>query len=186
MPNNDDVQLLPFVALEKLPKQLHIIRDRFMLIQNINLTKIVNQAQMIGIGFITVKTKYDKLNQSYTEVSSSEQKLSLMLQHLASTIETGLQFLPHDQVCLKRKKRSIIDEEVVNTHPLFPSVGKLFGWVTGSLSVDAGKYINQNYNNIRRLTLASKHFAAMFNTSLKIEEKHAKQILQVKEQVEKI
>ena len=184
----DDVQVLPFFALARIPKTLHLIDDQFRLIQHIDLKPVIEHIHSIGKGFVVVKNKYDALNDTAgSDVLDSELKVTTLIQQIADTIDTGVQLLPHNSACIKRKKRAAIleiDEEVVDTHPLFPSVGKLFQWVTGSLSADAGKYINQNFNNIKRLTRMSARFAQMFNSTLKIQLKHKQQILEIKSQVE--
>ena len=182
----EEVKVYPFFALHSLDKKLHLVRDEFRLVQNIDLGPIIEHIHSISKGFVTVKRKYDNLNVTASNVSDTETKLSKLLQQLAEIIDAGIQLLPHHNDCLNRKKRGIIpevDEEVVDVHPLFPSVGKLFSWVTGSLSVTAGKYINANYNNVKRLTRISRKFALMFNNTLKIEEKHKAQLVNIKNQV---
>ena len=187
---NHEVQVLPFFALAEIPKTLHLVDDQFRLIQHIDLKPLIVHIHDIGLEFSKVKLKYMAINGTVeTDVQDYELKLTALLQQLAETIDAGVQLLPHNTACLKREKRSLdnqIDVEVVNTHPLFPSVGRLFSWVTGSLSNEAGKIINQNFNNIKRLTQASAKFAQMFNSTLKIQIKHKKQIIELKNQISNI
>ena len=106
------------------------------------------------------------------------------MEYLAGYIEGGLTMLPHDENCELRRKRSIsVGDNPVNTMSLFPNVGRIFSWVTGSLSVDAGQYINENFNNIKRLTKVSVNFAQMFNRTLSIEKKHNEQLQELHKQV---
>ena len=184
-----DVQMYPFFALANMKKQLHIVDDQFDLVQHIDMKVIITHLQEISVAFIKIKQKYNNFNSTLEQdVLDSEKKLTSMLQHLGQYIESGLLLLPHKHVCLRVKRATapMIDEEVVNTHPLFPAVGKLFQWVTGSLSNQAGKYINQNFNNIRRLTQLSAKFSDMFNATLQIQRKHKEQILNIRNQVREL
>ena len=135
-----------------------------------------------------MSTKFRNINDQpkglYPEI---EYKLKLIIEHLAGNIEGGVKMLPHDQTCQIRRKRGIDEEEdPVNTLSAFPAVGKLFSWVTGTLSSDAGRYINQNFHNIKRLTRMSVKFAQMFNHTLNIEKKHSKQLMQIHNEVASI
>lgn len=181
----DDVHSLPFVALYREHKTLHLVDDYFHLIQSINLEPMVHHMHDVTQSFALVRNKYNFSNNTrVADNSDLENKLKLLLEHLAQNLEAGMMMLPHKSDCLLRSKRSIgIDQEPVNTVALFPQVGRLFSWVTGSLSADAGRYINENYNNIKRLTKMSVRFAQMFNATLSIEKKHGDQIKHIKQEV---
>ena len=181
-----EVKSLPFVALFKEQKTLHLVNDYFRLVQSINLEPIVFNMHDITVKLGEMSSKYRKQT-NFTEVFPMEQRLKLILEHMASNLDGGLLMLPQDPHCMRRSKRSLeINEDPVNTVSLFPQVGKLFSWVTGSLSSDAGKYINENYNNIKRLTKMSVRFAQMFNATLAIEHKHNEQMKQIKIQVDSL
>ena len=187
---HDDVKVYPFFTLSSLHKSMHVILDEFKLIQIIDLSPIVLHMEQIASTFTKASQSFKTTNSSYDwNIADSEQKVTALLNQLAESVQTGIQFLPHAKSCVNRKKRTAIpdiDEEVVNTHPLFPQVGNLFQWVTGTLSSDAGRYINENFNNIRRLTQSSKNFAHMFNQTLKIEQKHKQQLHELKDRVEQL
>ena len=185
--NNSKVKNLNFVTLYDKPENLHMVTDNFRIVQTINLKPIIEHIHAIKVGFVTIQKEYKSLNDSplYLE-NERENQLVSQLEHTALTIESGLRMVSHDKECKMREKRELnmfYDEEVVNTHALFPSVGKLVNWVTGSLSADAGQYINENYNNIKRLTKMSLRFATMFNSTLDIERRHAHQLTRVTKQV---
>ena len=184
--NPMEVKSLPFVTLFKQEKTLHMVHDYFRLVQSINLEPIVRNMHDITVKFGEMSSKYRKQT-NITEKFPVEHRLNLILEHMASNLDGGLLMLPQDPNCVRRSKRSVeIDEDPVNTFSLFPQVGKLFSWVTGSLSSDAGKYINENYNNIKRLTKMSVRFAQMFNATLAIEHKHNEQMKQIKVQVDSL
>ena len=94
-----------------------------------------------------------------------------------------MQLLPQARICNLRKKRSSpkvrqkrmdfeVDRQPVGNFALFPSVGRIFSYITGNLNADAADVINKNYNNIKHLAKASAKFAHMLNASLQIEIKH--------------
>ena len=182
--NTVEVKSLPFVALFQEKRTLHMVHDYFRLVQSINLEPMVLNMHDIAVKFGEMSSKYRKQTNK-TEKFPMEQRLKSILEHMASNLDGGLLMLPQDPKCVRRSKRSVeIDEDPVNTYSLFPQVGRLFSWVTGSLSSDAGKYINENYNNIKRLTKMSVRFAQMFNATLAIEHKHNEQMKQIKVQVD--
>ena len=182
----DDVSPLPFITLHSERKNLHIVEDYFRLIQHVNLAPLANHIESIVKGFAQVQKCFRKQNETLMVTDNSlEEKIKFLVTNLAQTLQAGTMLLPHQKACVKRKKRSFeIDEDPVNTLALFPSVGKVFSWITGSLSADAGKYINLNFNNIKRLTKMSLKFAKMFNSTLNIERKHEKQIQALKAEIE--
>ena len=147
---------------------------------------MVHHMHNVSQSFALVRNKYKKLNNTkVSDNSDLENKLKLLLEHLALNLEAGLMMLPHKSGCLQRSKRSLgIDQDPVNTVALFPQVGRWFSWVTGSLSADAGRYVNENNNNIKRLTKMSVRFAQMFNATLSIEKKHGDQIKNIRKEVE--
>ena len=185
--NNSKVINLNFITLYDLPETLHIVIDNFRIIQTVNLKPIIEHIHAIKLGFITVQRKYKSLNDTPLYLQNErENRLISQLERTAITIDSGLKMVSHNKNCKMREKRELnmlYDEEVVNTHALFPSVGKLVNWVTGSLSADAGQYINENYNNIKRLTKMSLRFAEMFNSSLDIEKRHAHQLTKITKEV---
>lgn len=189
--NSSDVLNLPFMALYNVPKKLHLVTDQFLLTQTVNLKPMIVNLEDIKKGFLEIKQHYHSLNDSQTTESVDiENKLVFILENVATTIEAGLQLIPHSDTCWDRSKRSVVmdvhrykrlvdldrDTEVVNTHALFPALGNMFSWVTGTLSARAGEVINENYNNIRRLSKMSLRFASMINATLSIEKKHARQM----------
>ena len=190
MPNDGEIHILPFAALARSEKTLHVVDDYFNLIQHINVKPIIEHIHSISIGFTTVKDKFYNLNDTkLADTSELETKFKTLISHLGSTIEAGLQLLPSSINCRVRNKRSVNlepDQNPVNTDALLPSVGRLFGWVTGTLSSSAGTVINNNFNNIRRLTKMSSRFAKMFNATLNIELKHKNQITKLSQQVKEI
>ena len=158
----------------------------------VNLENIKN-------GFLKVKDKYHSSNATLTPESVDiEDKLVFILENIASTIDASLQLIPQSDTCWERSKRSINtvknrdkrlvdldrDTEVVNTHALFPSLGNMFSRVTGTLSSKAGAVINENFNNIKRLSKMSLRFADMINASLSIEKKHAKQMFVLSQDID--
>lgn len=197
--NASDVLNVPFMALYKVPKKLHLVTDQFLLTQTVNLRPMIVNLESIKNGFLKVKDKYHSSNTTLTQESVDiENKLVFILENIASTIDAGLQLVPQSDSCWERTKRSVNtsrtrnkrlvdldrDTEVVNTHALFPSLGNMFSWVTGTLSSEAGAVINENYNNIKRLTKMSLRFANMINASLSIEKKHAKQMFVLSQEID--
>ena len=183
----ENVIPLPFVTLHSERRELHIIKDYFRLVQHVNLAPLANHIVSITQGYQKVQGCFRNQNESFFALDTNlEGKITSLLNNLAQTLQAGTMLLPHQQACLrKRRKRSYqLDEDPVNTLALFPSVGKVFSWITGSLSADAGKYINLNYNNVKRLTKMSVKFAQMFNSTLNIERKHEKQMLSLKAEIE--
>ena len=183
----ENVIPLPFVTLHSERRELHIIKDYFRLVQHVNLAPLANHIVSIKQGYQRVQGCFRNQNESFFALDTNlEGKITFLLNNLAQTLQAGTMLLPHQQACLrKRRKRSYqLDEDPVNTLALFPSVGKVFSWITGSLSADAGKYINLNYNNVKRLTKMSVKFAQMFNSTLNIERKHEKQMLSLKAEIE--
>ena len=195
----EDVQNLPFLSLYESPKRLHLIKDYFTLVQHIDLKNIIDHINSIAKGFKTVKTKFLSFNDTHPHFQADlEEKLIFSLEQIAEVIETGIEFLPQARECSNRGKRDLgklserrikrfLDMDTadgpVNTRALFPSVGRLFSWITGSLDVDAGTIINQNFDNIKKLTKVSRRFAEMFNATLNIQKKQAKQIQLIKQQI---
>ena len=177
----EEVIPLPFITLYDDAKTMHIITDYFRLVQVIDLVPLSNHLKQISQAFEVAKRKL--INHNGTSASKGlEQKLELKLLELADELQLGLAFLPQARTCNLRHKRNVDeDEDVVNTQSLFPSVGRIFGFLTGTLSVDAGKYINNNRKNIIKLTKVSKNFTHLFNATLNIERKHQYQINSIKE-----
>ena len=188
--NVSKVTNLNFITLYDLPENLHIVTDNFRIIQTVNLKPVIEHIHAIKLGFITVQRKYKSLNDTPLYLQNErENRLISQLERTAITIDSGLKMVSHNKNCKVREKRELnmwYDEEVVNTHALFPSVGKLVSWITGSLSADAGQYINENFNNIKRLTKMSLRFAEMFNSTLDIERKHAHQLTKITKEVKDI
>ena len=183
--NKERVYNVPFATMYRERKKLHIIDDYFRLVQHIDLQPIIMHLNSITKHLSVVSTKFRNIPDApkglYPEI---EKKLKLVIEHLALNIAGGIQMLPHDERCEVRIKRGIeIEDDPVNTFALFPEAGKLFSWVTGSLSSDAGRYINQNFHNIQRLTKMSVNFAQMFNHTLNIEKKHSDQLMQLHNEV---
>ena len=194
----EHVQNLPFLSLYESPKKLHLIKDYFTLVQHIDMKSIIEHINSIAKGFKTVKNKFLAFNDTHPHFQADlEEKLILSLEQVAEIIETGIEFLPQARNCPARGKRDVeqmsgkrikrfLDMDTadgpVNTRALFPSVGRLFSWITGSLDVDAGTIINQNFDNIKKLTKVSRRFAEMFNATLNIQRKQEKQIRLIKQE----
>ena len=152
--HTSDVLNVPFMALYTIPKKLHLVTDQFLLTQTVNLKPMIVNLESIKKGFIEIKDKYHASNNSSTKESIDiENKLIFILETVATTIDSGLQLIPVSDNCFERTKRSVkkdinrqkrlvdfdIDTEPVNTHALFPALGNIFSWVTGTLSVQTGK-----------------------------------------------
>ena len=182
---NGEVKVLPFVTLYKEHKSLQIIEDYYNLVQRIDLGELMTNMINVTESFKVVRYKYYSLNDTPIEdYDHLEQKLQILLEHSAQKIDAGISMLPQRTECLLRNKRSIeIDQEPVIETGLFPGVGSLFSWLTGTLSAQAGTVINENYNNIKKLTKLSLNFAQMFNATLSIEQKHKAQINNLRKQV---
>ena len=197
--HEENIQNLPFLSLYQSPKRLHIVSDYFSLIQHIDLKGIIQHIDSIANGFSSVKTKFLAFNDTHPNFQADlEDKLILSLQQVGEIIETGIEFLPQAKDCPARGRkdggqvsgrrvRRFVDmdtaEGPVNTRALFPSVGRLFNWITGSLDVDAGTIINQNFENIKKLTKVSRRFASMFNVTMNIQRKQTKQFELVKQSI---
>ena len=186
---NVDVLNLPFLALVKIPKKLHLISDQFILTQSINVKPLIEHLKELENGLTKVKNKYFNSNVTLSNSSNrEEEKLVLILEQAAQTISSGIQLLPKKDSCDVRSKRSLkknvnkryvdLDSETdaVDTKSLFPALGNMFSWITGTLSSQAGEVINANYKNVKKLTKMSLKFADMINATLSIERKHKKQI----------
>ena len=181
----DDVKVLPFVTIYPEHKSLHLVKDYYRLIQTINLKPIADHINYIANGFSKVKRAYTGHPdpQMYGN-HDLETKLTSLMEQLAESLEAGIQLLPHEPSCLERIKRDIDQvQDPVGTTALFPAVGQLFTWITGTLSSEAGHVINTNYRNIKRLTKLSVKFALMFNSTLSIERKHGEQIKALKKEL---
>ena len=195
----ENVHNLPFLSIYEEPKELHLIKDYFTLAQHIDMKQIILHLNQVSIGFKSIKEQFLSLNDTSPKYKGDmEEKLILSLEHISETIEAGIAFLPQARGCKNRVKRDEgtvignrtrrdmdldIQNGPVDTRALFPGIGKLFSWVTGSLDQDAGTIINQNFANIKKLTKASVKFAEMFNATLNIQKKQAKQIKTLKQQV---
>ena len=188
-----------FVTIVEDHKTLHFVKDQFMLTQQIDLKPLVVHLREIQIGFRKIKTKIVEGNVSLSrETELEERTLSAVVEHAAQTIAAGLQLLPQAKMCNLRKKRSSpsvrekrtmdfeVDSQPVGTFALFPSVGRIFSYITGNLNSDAADVINKNYNNIKHMAKVSAKFAHMLNASLQIEIKHDNQIRTLSEQVTKL
>ena len=182
---NGDVMVIPFVTLYKEQKSLHVVEDYYNLVQSIDMKELINNVINVTKGFHIVSRKYKNLNDTpIGDYDHLEQKLQILLEHSAQKLDTGLLMLPQRAECLIRNKRSLeIDQEPVVANGLFPAVGNLFNWLTGTLSAKAGSVINENYNNIKRLTKMSMNFAQMFNATLRVEQKHREQISNLRNQI---
>ena len=180
-----DIRVIPFVTLYKEHKSLQIIEDYYKLAQNINMRELMYNMINVTNSFHIVSQKYKDLKDTpIGDYDHLEQKLQILLEHSAQKLDTGLLMLPQKAECLIRNKRSIqIDQEPVVATGLFPAVGNLINWLTGTLSAKAGSVINENYNNIKRLTKMSMNFAQMFNATLRVEEKHREQINNLRKQI---
>ena len=165
----------PFITLADMQEQIHIVKDQFLLRQIINSSEIINHVKIFALSFEFMKDRFQ--NKSINFQTRFELKLHAILNQIANTLNAGMQFLPQAKNC--RMKRDIdfeLDKDVVGTSSLFPSIGKLFHYLTGTLDSDAGKIVNLNYNNIKKLTRMSVTFASMFNASLNIQQKHENQL----------
>ena len=195
--HEEDVKNLPFLSLYESPKRLHLIKDYFTLVQYIDLKIVIDHLGEIANGFNSVKTKFIAFNNTHPHFQTDlEDKLIISLQEIGEILETGIEFLPVARDCPATEEREgdkIVGKRIrrfldtadgpVNTRALFPSVGRLFNWITGSLDVDAGTIINQNFNNIKKLTQVSKRFASMFNATNNIQIKQSKQIELLKQKI---
>ena len=187
-----------FVTIVNNQKTLHFVTDNFRLTQQIDLKPIVVHLKEIQVGFKKIKAKISEGNVSLSQETNLEERtLSEVVEHVAQTIASGLQLLPQARICNLRKKRSSpkvrqkrmdfeVDRQPVGNFALFPSVGRIFSYITGNLNADAADVINKNYNNIKHLAKASAKFAHMLNASLQIEIKHDNQIRTLSEQVRKL
>ena len=100
---NNDVINLPFMALYKVPKDLHVITDKFVLTQTVNLKPLILHLQNIKMGFIKVKEKYITTNVTLSEDNISEEtRLMFILEQAAQTITAGMNLLPNKESCEKR------------------------------------------------------------------------------------
>ena len=77
----------------------------------------------------------------------------------------------------------LVRDDPVNTHSWFPAIGNLISFFTGNLNEHAGTVINENRDDIKRLTYMSQKFAHMFNTTINIERRHNLQIKQLQIQL---
>ena len=153
MSSMDDVKVLPFVTLYGERKSLHLVQDYYRLIQVVNVKPIADHIGYIANGFAMVRSAYKgHSNPLMFGEHDLENKLKFLMEQLATSLEAGIQLLPHEQGCLQRAERDIdMGVDPVNTAALFPAVGKLFSWITGSLSSDAGNVINQNYHKNQKI-----------------------------------
>ena len=71
-----------------------------------------------------------------------------LLESISDTLLSALDSLDHDPACHMppRKKRDLIRE-----HGLFPGVGRVLAYLTGTLTSDATAYINANTANLQKL-----------------------------------
>ena len=185
--HDEEVKILPFVAISKSPKTLHIINDYYMLVQHINLVPLIEHAQNISESFEIIKTRYytiqKHMKDKYYE-PDLENRLQTLINHVLSNLNSGVHLLPRDANCKSRSKREIItEEEPVNTHSFFPTLGTVFSYITGTVDAQGARVINNNFNNIKKLVSMSKTFAKMFNASLAIERKHKNQIIRIGQQL---
>ena len=198
----DDVQNLPFLNLYRVPKSLHLIEDLYRLVQHIDVRPLAEQIHSISTAFTEINDKFKLLNVSQLyDNQDLETKIIFLIEQAAETLHAGMTFLPHAEQCYNRQKREVeipnstrlkrfagldLDVDVVNTNALFPQVGTLFSYITGSLDASAGKVINLNYHNVEKLVAADKNFAQMFNASLSIERKHAQQLINLHSEVDNL
>ena len=193
---HEEVMSVPFLSLVTLPEKLHLVSDQFILTQTISLKPIISHLNNIKIGYVKVKQKFKENNISMSEnIVNEEARLIFILEQAAKTVDAGLRLLPLKNTCSLREKRSLrlkrlvdweVDSDAVDTTSLFPSLGHIFGWVTGTLSSEAGHVINQNFNNIKKLTKMSLKFANMINSTLSIENKHHEQLNSIAKEVDKL
>ena len=89
----------------------------------------------------------DKVN--WPQVHSVANHTYSFIENAATDLLNALEALPHSEECHMslREKRDI---NVVSEHGIFPTVGRCFSWLTGTLTSDAAQYINLNYNNTEK------------------------------------
>ena len=193
-----DVLNVPFVALVKIPKKLHLVSDQFVLTQTIDIKTIVEHLNDLKNGYIKVKNKFLEANVTFSNSNQNEElKMFSMLDQVAQTITSGFKLLPQKNSCDLRSKRSLrtrkkryvdLDSEskAVDTTALFPALGNVFSWFTGTLNQQAGEVINSNVRNIKKLTKMSLKFADMINATLTISKKHYIQIAKLNKKVDEL
>ena len=119
--------MLPFVALSRSHKRLHIVEKYFTLVQHINLQPLVDHARNISDSFSLVRDRYikvqaqiqdnydkpelghglvdivEQLMDSMYDEHELEHRLVALMEQLMDSLQTGTQLLPHDLTCLKKK-----------------------------------------------------------------------------------
>ena len=135
------VHNLPFLALYRDTRSVHIVQDKFVLTQHINFGSIIKHIISVKDSFVEIQLLRNK-TQVLTNVprgSDAGSRLALILEHTANRILGGVQFLPHNPKCNFRAKRNIHlnftttlnrsrrnfdfevrEEPVVSTWSLFP------------------------------------------------------------------
>ena len=71
-----------------------------------------------------------------------------LIEEVSNTLLSAVDSLHHEEVCygVVRKKRDLIREQ-----GLFPGVGRVLAYLTGTLTSDATAFINANTANLEKL-----------------------------------
>ena len=94
-----DVLNVPFVALVKIPKKLHLVSDQFVLTQTIDIKTIVEHLNDLKNGYIKVKNKFLEANVTFSNSNQNEElKMFSMLDQVAQTITSGFKLLPQKKL----------------------------------------------------------------------------------------
>ena len=104
---DQDVIMTPFLALYKLPKDLHLVQYYFQLVQHVDLAPVISLLHNISFTFSMVKNTYEKQlhalekghNHSILMDLTLEKRINTLLQTNADTLSSGRQLFRHSKAC---------------------------------------------------------------------------------------
>ena len=103
-----------------------------------------------------------------------------LIEEVSNTLLSAVDSLHHEEVCygVVRKKRDLIREQ-----GLFPGVGRVLAYLTGTLTSDATAFINANTANLEKLKTSQLNTIHVVNHTVHIAKANAVRIQQLNQRI---
>ena len=130
-------------------ERIVFIKDEVNVILSMDMQVYISHVAGLADVHQNITQKLKEFNITVLPLNSLSAHARILIENIAANLINALQVLPQEEECrAKRKKR---DVEILAQGGIFPGLGRALAYMTGTLTSDAAKYINLNYNNILKI-----------------------------------
>ena len=161
-----NVNLLPLSRVAISPSSVHITAITDVTVYAEHIKNVLAFKQTLVAKVTSLNTNRSDLPQ-FLMLSDNIDRL---INEVSTTLLAALEALDHDPVCHNsvREKRDLIRDQ-----GLFPGVGRILSFLTGTLTSDASRYINANTQNLLKLKTSQLSTIHVVNHTIHIARENA-------------